>query len=111
MLFQGMAGVLRRQFDPTEQLHASASQGLNVMISMSAWGLALSQIPFIINFLWSIWKGAAVDRNPWQSTTLEWAAPSPPPHGNFDIVPVVYCGPYEYSVPGKDEDYSPQFVA
>ena len=111
MLFQGMAGVLRRQFDPTEQLHATASQGLHVMISMSAWGLALSQIPFIINFFWSIRKGAAVDRNPWHSTTLEWAAPSPPPHGNFDIVPVVYCGPYEYSVPGKDEDYCPQFVA
>lgn len=111
MLFQGMAGVLRRQFDPTEQLHASASQGLNVMISWSAWGLALSQIPFIINFFWSIRKGAAVERNPWQSTTLEWAAPSPPPHGNFETAPVVYCGPYEYSVPGKDEDYCPQFVA
>ncbi|MFQ5422959.1 MAG: cbb3-type cytochrome c oxidase subunit I [Phycisphaerae bacterium] len=111
MLFQGMAGVLRRQFDPTEQLHAAPAQGLHVMISWAAWGLALSQIPFIINFFWSIWKGRAVDRNPWRATTLEWAAPSPPPHGNFDTVPVVYCGPYAYSVPGKKEDFCPQHVA
>ncbi len=111
MLFQGMAGVLRRQFDPTEQLHAAPAQGLHVMISWAAWGLALSQIPFIINFFWSIRRGRAVDRNPWKATTLEWAAPSPPPHGNFETVPVVYCGPYEYSVPGKKDDFCPQHVA
>jgi len=41
----------------------------------------------------------------------EWAAPSPPGHGNFLTEPVVYREPYEYSVPGKTKDYSPQFQA
>ena len=70
-------------------------------MSFAAWGLGLFQIPFIINFFWSIWSGEkVVDDNPWDATTLEWAAPSPPGHGNFLTEPIVYRGPYEYSVPG-----------
>ena len=51
-----------------------------------------------------------MDANPWQATTLEWAAaPSPPiAHGNFVEVPTVYRGPYEYSVPGHEPDFLPQ---
>ena len=111
MLFQGMAGILRRQYDQSEQLHGASAQGLSVMVSWSAWLLAIAQLPFIINFFWSIWAGKKVGANPWEATTLEWAAPSPPPHGNFEKVPVVYCGPYEYSVPGKETDYCPQHIA
>ena len=111
MLFLGMAGVLRRQFDQTEQLHGAAAQGLTVMVSWSAWMLLISQIPFIFNFFWSIFRGEKVGANPWQATTIEWSAPSPPPHGNFATPPVVYCGPYEYSVPGRKEDFCPQTVA
>ena len=68
-------------------------------------------MPFIVNFFWSIWQGEKVGDNPWQATTLEWAAPSPPPHGNFATVPERYRGPYEYSVPGAARDFSPQFEA
>ncbi len=50
-------------------------------------------------------------RNPWQSNTLEWTAPSPPPHGNFETTPIVRRGPYEYSVPDSPEDYLPQTQA
>ena len=39
---------------------------------------------------------------------LEWLAPSPPGHGNFDFQPVVYRGPYEYGSPEVDTDYYPQ---
>jgi cytochrome c oxidase subunit 1 len=73
--------------------------------------LALSQIPFIINLFWSIKGGKKVNDNPWESTTLEWQAPTPPPHGNFDVVPTVYRGPYEYSVPGHARDFTPQSMA
>jgi cytochrome c oxidase subunit 1 len=52
--------------------------------------------------------GKKVDENPWQATTLEWSAPSPPPHGNFVGAPVVYRGPYEYSLPGRSKDYTMQ---
>lgn len=62
-----------------------------------------------MNFFWSAKFGKKVSDNPWKATTIEWAAPSPPPHGNFAEVPVAYCGPYEYSVPGKEGDYCPQF--
>ena len=49
-----------------------------------------------------------MDRNPWEATTLEWTAPSPPGHGNFETAPVVYRGPYEYSVPGASKDFTLQ---
>ncbi|HEV7767122.1 MAG TPA: hypothetical protein VGQ76_19125, partial [Thermoanaerobaculia bacterium] len=67
--------------------------------------------PFIINFFWSIKKGKRVEANHWHATTLEWAATTSPPlgHGNFVVPPIVYRGPYEYSVPGHDSsDYVPQ---
>ena len=59
---------------------------------------------------WSISRGQpAGSDNPWEATTLEWATPTPPPHGNFAEVPEVYRDPYEYSVPGDSQDYAPQF--
>jgi len=71
--------------------------------------LAVFQLFFIFNFFWSLRKGKKVENdNPWQATTLEWATPTPPPHGNFTAVPVVYRGPYEYSVPGNGQEYIPQ---
>ena len=83
----------------------------NVVSSWGAWTLALFQLPFIFNFFWSIWKGEKVGDNPWQATTIEWSAPSPPPHGNFLGAPEAYRGPYEYSVPGAAKDFVPQFEA
>ena len=38
--------------------------------------------------------------NPWRGLTLEWQVSSPPPIFNFDAVPTVVGGPYEYGVPG-----------
>ena len=38
--------------------------------------------------------------NPWRALTLEWQVSSPPPIFNFDRVPTVVGGPYEYGVPG-----------
>jgi cytochrome c oxidase subunit 1 len=108
MMFEGMAGVSRRLFDPTVYAIGEAAHGLTLMTSWSAWCLALAQIPFIINFFVSMRKKETAEDNLWQATTLEWAAPTPPPHGNFAVPPVVYCGPYEYSVPGAPRDYSPQ---
>ena len=73
--------------------------------------LQFVQIFFIINYFISLKSSHKVAENPWHATTLEWAAPSPPPHGNFLTEPVAYREPYEYSVPGQANDYSPQFVA
>jgi cytochrome c oxidase subunit 1 len=110
MFWIGMAGVSRRLYDQTQYAHGVPAQGLTIMSSWGAWMLALGQIPFIINFFVSIRAGKKASDNPWEATTLEWSAPSPPPHGNFATEPVVYRGPYEYSVPGAKSDYYPQHV-
>lgn len=111
MFIQGLAGVSRRLYDGGASYDfAQGVLGLNKISTHGAWGLALAQIPFIINFFWSIYKGEkAKNDNPWEATTLEWAAPNCPPHGNFEKPVKVYRGPYEYSVPGCKTDYCPQF--
>ena len=122
MLIQGMAGINRRLHDggasyadataiiePGFYSHVANYLYLNKWMSMSAWALGLVQILFLVNLIWSIKKGKKAERNPWNATTVEWAAPSPPGHGNFDSPVEVYNGPYEYSVPGASKDFSPQF--
>jgi len=111
MLIQGLAGVSRRLYDGgATYAHAQPVLYLNVVMSWAAWGLAIAQIPFFINFFTSIFKGQKVESdNPWESTTLEWATPTPPPHGNFTKELSVYRGPYEYSVPNAPKDFSPQY--
>jgi cytochrome c oxidase subunit 1 len=83
---------------------------MNILMSMGAWTLALAQIPFIINLFISWKTGRKVTSdNPWNATTLEWATPTPPGHGNFEFEPAVYRGPYEYSRPDHAEDFIPQW--
>ena len=109
MFWQGMAGTSRRLYDQTFYSHGAAVQDLTILSSMGAWFLGISQVFFIINFFWSTKGGKEVTSdNPWDATTLEWATPTPPPHGNFAVAPRVYRGPYEYSVPGASADFSPQ---
>jgi cytochrome c oxidase subunit 1 len=70
--------------------------------------LLIFQIPFFLNFFMSMKNGKAAGNNPWKANTLEWQAPSPPPHGNFAELPNCYRGPYEYSAPDREDDYWPQ---
>jgi cytochrome c oxidase subunit 1 len=120
MFAQGMAGMLRRMYDGGINYASAATPGttggldasimhLNSVVSIAVWCLGLSQIPFIINFFWSINHGKKIESdNPWHATTLDWQTPTPPPHGNFVKTPVVHRGPYEYSVPGHATDFTPQ---
>jgi cytochrome c oxidase subunit 1 len=78
---------------------------LNQFITYSAILMGVAQFLLIGNFIYSIFKGKKVGRNPWNANGLEWTAPSPPGHGNFDILPVVYRGPYEYASPLVTEDF------
>ena len=106
MFYQGLSGMNRRMYDGGAQYTMNADVlWLNEVISIAAWVLGLFQLPFIYNFLNSIKRGEKVGDNPWQATTLEWQAPSPPPHGNFATPPRAYRGPYEYSVPGAASDF------
>ena len=113
MFLQGFAGLSRRMSDGgVSYAHASGVIHYNEFMMYASWGLAVAQLPFILNIILTLLKkrDENPDPNPWQATTLEWvAAPSPPiGHGNFPEVPTVYRGPYEYSVPGEENDFSPQ---
>ena len=106
----GASGEHRRIFDYSmfpqlmrpelRQLDQFATTSLLVMLSF--------QVVFLYNFINSLFRGPKAEKNPWNSNTLEWTADSPPPHGNWPVLPTVYRGPYEYSTPGRDQDYWPQ---
>jgi cytochrome c oxidase subunit 1 len=111
MFIQGLAGVSRRLADGGQTYaHAADVIYLNEVMSYSAWLLGLAQIFFIINMVISLFGKKTGEKNPWDATTLEWTDTTSPPlgHGNFEIVPKVYRGPYEYSVPGEKQDFTPQ---
>ena len=108
MHFLGVGGHMRRIYNPTQYEFLKPLQEWNVFITVSALLLGLAQLPFLINFFWSLFAGKKAERNPWHANTLEWVAPSPPPHGNFETQPVVYRGAYEYSSPEVKEDWLPQ---
>lgn len=104
----GVAGHQRRIFDPTLFDYLVPHQRLHVVATVAMIVMLLGQIPFVINFFVSLSRSRRAPRNPWNGATLEWVAPSPPGHGNFEEVPTVYRGPYEYSVPGSNRDFLPQ---
>ncbi|HBI30018.1 MAG TPA: cytochrome c oxidase subunit I, partial [Deltaproteobacteria bacterium] len=108
----GMAGQHRRIYNYRHfpDLASPDLQGLRVFATISLVIMLLFQIPFLINFFGSMFRGRKAEPNPWKANTLEWIVPSPPPHGNFKELPSVYRGPYEYSVPGNREDYWPQHM-
>jgi cytochrome c oxidase subunit I len=101
----GMAGQPRRVFEYARNLET-----LNDWVSISAFLLGVSILIFVINFVWStLFARVREVGNPWNSRGLEWQIPSPPPPGNFDRVPVVLSGPYEYGVKNAEPvaDLSP----
>ena len=104
----GLAGMMRRISDPTKYPHLVSLQPINQSVTLAAIVLGFSQILFIVNFVRSRRHGAVAGPNPWRANTLEWTVPSPAPAGNFEKIPLVTHGPYEYSVPGLKADYLPQ---
>ncbi|MBI5367906.1 MAG: cbb3-type cytochrome c oxidase subunit I [Planctomycetes bacterium] len=93
----GEGGHMRRIADPTNYDFLLPLQPMNVFISISAFVLGAGQFIFLGNFFYSMFFGPKADPNPWQSNTLEWTTPSPIPYYNYEKIPTVYRGPYEYS--------------
>jgi cytochrome c oxidase subunit 1 len=109
MHYLGMAGHPRRYSQLTELNFLQGLLPLQKFITIAAFITMAGQFIFLANFVWSLFKGRKAEMNPWEATTLEWTVPSPPPHDNFGgVTPVVYHGPYEYSVPGAPKDYTMQ---
>jgi cytochrome c oxidase subunit 1 len=90
----GMMGMPRRVFEYARNL-----QTLNDWVSISAFLLGGSMLIFLINFIWSTgFARVRAAANPWNARGLEWQVSSPPPPQNFEHIPVVLSGPYEYGV-------------
>ena len=93
----GMQGMPRRvaMYDPQ-------FEALNQLVTVGAYILAVSVVPFYLNVIWSWSKGKQAGPNPWDAKTLEWTTASPPIIENWEILPVVTHGPYEYGFDPKD---------
>ena len=110
MHYIGMAGVPRRyySFDQFDAFRHFAS--MNKFITIAAIIVFFTQLLFVFNFFYSIWKGKKVKtKNPWGANTLEWTTPIHPPHGNWPgKIPTVHRWAYDY---GKDgNEFIPQYV-
>jgi cytochrome c oxidase subunit 1 len=106
MHYIGIAGHMRRIYDPYQYEFLKGMQPINQLITVSALILGASQLVFFFNFFWSAFKGKKAGDNPWQANGLEWTTTSPPPHGNWPgDIPEVHRWPYEYSPPGEERDH------
>jgi cytochrome c oxidase subunit I len=107
----GLGGDHRRiwNYQNFPELNRPELYDLREFATISLVFMIAFQFVFIFNFFWSLKKGAIAPGNPWRANTLEWTTDETPPgHGNWKDLPTCYRGPYEFSVPGRDEDYWPQ---
>jgi cytochrome c oxidase subunit 1 len=110
MLFVGYAGMHRRLYNPFVYDFLQKLVPINTFITWSAILMGLSQIIFVVNFVYAVfWGKEETDPNPWKVGTLEWTIPSPAPHYNFDEIPVVKCGPHELGNPNLTTDRDFQY--
>ncbi|HEY9295935.1 MAG TPA: cytochrome c oxidase subunit I, partial [Phormidium sp.] len=95
----GLEGMPRRvaEYDPK-------FAGINLMVTIGAYILAVSTIPFVINAAWSWLYGPKAAANPWKALTLEWMTSSPPPVENFHEEPVLWTGPYDYGIDFEEDE-------
>jgi len=106
IMYCGANGMMRRVASVTRYTYLKPMQPWNVVISWGVLVFGLSQLFFIVNFVYSLIWGKVASINPWQAASLEWTVPSPPPHGNFGAaLPIVYRGPHEFSNPDAENDW------
>ncbi|MBK8499054.1 MAG: cbb3-type cytochrome c oxidase subunit I [Flavobacteriales bacterium] len=111
MHFIGLAGAPRRYYSYTEFTMFDGVVDLNVLVTFFAITGALAQVVFTYNFFYSVFRGPKAVQNPWRSNTLEWTTPVEHLHGNWPgPIPVVHRWPYDYSKPGKPEDWVSQIT-
>ncbi|MFT4754450.1 MAG: cytochrome c oxidase subunit 1 [Salibacteraceae bacterium] len=111
MHFLGLAGVPRRYYTNSEFPLFDTFIDMNVLMTVFAIIAALAQFIFFFNFFYSMKRGPKAPQNPWRANSLEWTTPVEHIHGNWPgDLPVVHRWPYDYSKPGKAEDFVPQIV-
>ena len=91
MLILGWEGMPRRYYDYPPQFHT-----LHLISTIGSWILIAGLILIFFNLVQGLRKGQKAGDNPWGGATLEWQISSPPPINNFEKIPVVERGPYEF---------------
>ncbi|MGB1526160.1 MAG: cbb3-type cytochrome c oxidase subunit I, partial [Miltoncostaeaceae bacterium] len=94
MHWQGLQGMPRRVSDYDPRFET-----VNSIETVGSYMLGVATIIFFYNIVVSWKSGAKAPWNPWRGKTLEWMVSSPPPLFNFDAVPQVVGGPYQYGIP------------
>ncbi len=96
MFVMGWLGMPRRYYDYLPQY-----QPYHVISTVGSWILITGMIIMFTNLIKGLRNGPVVtEKNIWGGETLEWAVDTPPTHENFDEIPIITDGPYEY----KDND-------
>jgi cytochrome c oxidase subunit I len=94
MFVAGLQGMPRRVADYDPQF-----AGPNFVTSIFAFVLIAGVGMFFYNVIASWIAGEKAVANPWNALSLEWQTPTPVPLENFETIPVITAGPYEYGVP------------
>lgn len=95
----GLQGMPRRI-----AMYAPEFQGLNQVCTYGSYVLAISTVPFLVNAIWCCFKGDIAGNNPWNALTLDWQTTSPPEIENFEVLPVLATGPYDYGESEEEEE-------
>lgn len=93
LMIVGFMGMPRRVVTYLPELHTA-----NVIASVFAFVLGASIFVFLYNLVYSWGWGPIARQNPWDARTMEWQLPTPVPLDNFDEIPLVISGPYEYGM-------------
>jgi cytochrome c oxidase subunit 1 len=88
----GSRGMPRRYYNYLDQF-----QPLHAFSTFGSWLLGAAFLVMLFNLLRSLKVGERAPKNPWGGLTLEWETASPPITENFEHVPEVLHGPYDYA--------------
>jgi cytochrome c oxidase subunit 1 len=92
MFVMGWLGMPRRYYDYLPQF-----QPYHVISTVGSWILITGMIIMFSNLIKGLRNGPVVtQKNIWGGETLEWTIDTPPTHENFDEIPIIADGPYEY---------------
>ncbi len=88
----GWLGMPRRSYN-----YLPEYQVYHVIATVGSWIMVAGILFMLYNLLRSVFSGEKVTaRNLWGGETLEWTVPTPPPLENYEEIPNVVDGPYEY---------------
>ena len=93
----GSQGMPRRYFNYIDQF-----QPFHQVSTIGSFVLGIGFLMVFYNLVKSLYTGKKASANPWNSRGLEWQVGSPAPPHNFDYIPVIVHGPYDYHKPMAD---------